>query len=225
MSVKGPEKKSYHHGSLRSALIDAAIELLAERGTAEFTLRELAKGLGVTHAATYHHFKDKDDLFAAVAEDGYRRLGEAVEAAAQQAPEHPVLKMREMGSAYVRFACENQAHFRVMFGRKFADISRYPSMEDAGQQTKGLMEQMVHSGHQEGLYEPSADVEELIAVSWSTVHGLALLTINGHFDYLKQDQDLDTFVQRITRHLFMGAGSEHARKAMHQVRESDEEAR
>lgn len=215
-SKASPKKKPYHHGNLKQALIEAANEVIAARGQSDFTLRELAKTLGVTHAATYHHFKDKDDLLATVAEQGYRALGEYLLEASQTGEQNPVMQMRRMGAAYVRFACENQAYFRVMFGQKFANINHYPAMKEAGEQTKALMENMVMSGQQAGIYSRS-DARELIAISWSAVHGLALLTINGYFEELLEGKELEDYVMSITRHLFVGTGSEHAQVA---VRES-----
>lgn len=213
-TLKKKKKKSYHHGHLRSALIEGAIELIAERGRAEFTLRELARRLGVTHAATYHHFRDKDALLAAVAEEGYRAMGAHLEALSQEASDDPIEKMRAMGVGYVRFALENQAHFRVMFGHKFADISAYPSMKEVGEATKSLMMTLVSQGQQEGLYK-DCPLDELIATCWATVHGLALLTINGHFDdQLEESDDLDAFVQTITQHAFLGTAGPAVREAL-----------
>lgn len=210
MSATTKKKKRYHHGSLRAALVDSAKSLIAERGRAEFTLRELAKRLGVTHAATYHHFKDKDDLLAAVAEQGYHALRDRLIEALAQSPDHSVIRMRAMGVAYVRFAMENHAHFRVMFGHKFADISSYPELKAAGEATRGLMNKTLEQGQREEIYK-DGDLYELAAISWSALHGLALLMINGHFDELRGDEDIDTFVLRISRHLFVGTGSESAR--------------
>ena len=214
LAPSSQKKKSYHHGNLRESLIEAAIEIIAERGRSEFTLRELAKRLGVTHAATYHHFKDKDDLLSTVAERGYREMGEYLEEASASEDQNPIMKMRRMGAAYIRYAHENQAYFRVMFGQKFADINAYPEMENAGQTTKNMMETLVREGQKAGIYNTEANVEELIAISWATVHGLALLTINGHFEHLREGLELDDYVMRISRHLFTGTGSPQAQVAV-----------
>lgn len=220
MASSSQKKKSYHHGNLRESLIEAAIEIIAERGRSEFTLRELAKRLGVTHAATYHHFKDKDDLLSTVAERGYKEMGEYLEEVSEKGDQNPIMKMRRMGAAYVRYAFENQAYFRVMFGQKFADINAYPEMEEAGKATKDMMEGLVRAGQQAGIYSQDHDVEELIAISWATVHGLALLTINGYFDHLQEGLELDDYVMRITRHLFTGTGSPVAQEAVRKANQA-----
>lgn len=158
------KKKSYHHGNLRGALIESAKELIAERGRAEFTLRELAKRLGVTHAATYHHFKDKNDLLATVAEQGYHTLQAQLVEATQAADSHPLVQMRAMGVAYIRFAMNNQAHFRVMFGHKFGDVAYYPDLKAASDATKGLMYETIARGQQEQVYK-GGDLYEIGTLS------------------------------------------------------------
>src|SRR5215213_6595995 len=106
----GEAARPYHHGDLRRALLEAAVEAIAEVGPAAISLRDLARRAGVSHAAPAHHFGDKAGLLTAVAADGFRRLaatlGEAYEATGS---------FLEVGVAYVRFAVTHRAHFEVMF--------------------------------------------------------------------------------------------------------------
>jgi AcrR family transcriptional regulator len=105
----------YHHGDLRNALIAAALELIAEHGVEGFTLRDCARKAGVSVAAPYRHFQDRDDLLASVAADCMARIGDAMERAVEAAgTDDPLLAFRATGIAYVRFAVEHPAHFRVM---------------------------------------------------------------------------------------------------------------
>src|SRR5579871_1734507 len=90
---KMPAPRPYHHGHLKKALLDAALALIAETGARGFTLREAARRAGVSHNAPYRHFRDKDDLLAAVAADGFDRLGEAMTRAAGKA--------KQIGRAHV----------------------------------------------------------------------------------------------------------------------------
>src|SRR5215470_14796789 len=98
-------KRSYHHGNLPVALVRAAAETLEKQGLESVTLRAVARKAGVSHGAPYRHFPSLDHLLAAVAEDGFRKLGEALKA------RPPV----EMGETYVRFALAHPALFRLMF--------------------------------------------------------------------------------------------------------------
>src|SRR5215203_6275096 len=104
------DARPYHHGDLPRALLDAAVEAIAEVGPAAVSLRDLARRTGVSHAAPAHHFGDKAGLLTAVAADGFRRLaatlGEAYEATGS---------FLEVGVAYARFAAIHRAHFEVMF--------------------------------------------------------------------------------------------------------------
>jgi AcrR family transcriptional regulator len=108
------QRKPYHHGNLREALLKAAIRLIAEVGPAAFTLREVARRAGVSHNAPYRHFRDKDDLLAAVAAQGFRELTQAMlDAAARQSD--TLQRLKHSGLAYVTFALRRPEHFTVMF--------------------------------------------------------------------------------------------------------------
>jgi AcrR family transcriptional regulator len=109
-----PKKRAYHHGDLRRALVAASLDVIAEVGPEGFTLRDIARRLGVAPSAPYRHFPDKESLLAAVAADCGERLGATMDAAAAAGGEDALERFRLAGIAYVRFAVENPAHFRVM---------------------------------------------------------------------------------------------------------------
>src|SRR5436190_23943930 len=112
-----PAKKApYHHGDLRRALIREALALVAEKGVAGLTLRETARRAGVSQTAPYRHFPDKEALLAAVAEGGFRRLGEAMTRAARPHRANPARALEAMAIAVVRFAAHHGAHYRLMCG-------------------------------------------------------------------------------------------------------------
>ncbi len=165
------KKKSYHHGNLRRALIDTATEIIRERGMPEFTLRELARRLGVTHAATYHHFKDKRALLTAVAEDGHVALLERLEAVVAEggARDHVIGRV---GEAYIAFADENAAHFGVMF-------SYHP--EHVGGPTGKIEELFTRLVLEAQLADllPEGDGAELALSIWASYHGVASLLVQG----------------------------------------------
>src|SRR3954454_22560349 len=105
----------YHHGDLRQALLDATLALIEENGPEGFTLRAAAKKAGVTPGATYHHFKDKEDLVAAVAQEGFELMRQRLKQAAQE-PASARERARNLGVAYVLFAVQHPTRFRVMLG-------------------------------------------------------------------------------------------------------------
>lgn len=104
--------RPYHHGDLSRALVEAARRILEAEGAAALSLRAVAREAGVSPAAPYHHFKDKSDLLAAITEAGFEALGDAIRSAVAADTES---KMSTMGVAYVKFARENPALYRVMY--------------------------------------------------------------------------------------------------------------
>src|SRR5207244_11860231 len=126
------KKRPYHHGNLRQALIDAALELIEERGVSALTLREVARQVGVTHAAPQRHFADRAALVAAVAEQGFRGLAAHV-ASVRGSARTPAQRLRALGVAYVEYALAHTAHLRVMLSPDVADNSRHPNIVAAAQ--------------------------------------------------------------------------------------------
>ena len=106
--AKGGRRRPYHHGNLRAALIEAALDHISRWGPATLSLRGLARQAGVSHAAPARHFRDKTDLFTAIATEGFRLLGEA-----NTVPEEP-MPLGSAGLAYLRFALAHPAHFIIM---------------------------------------------------------------------------------------------------------------
>ena len=114
-SKRDDGKRSYHHGNLREALLAAAIELISEKGPAGFTFAEAARAAGVSPAAPYRHFRDRDALLVDVARRGFERFAETLEESwADGAPE-PQAALDRMGRAYLRFAREEPALYAAMF--------------------------------------------------------------------------------------------------------------
>lgn len=164
----------YHHGDLRRALLDAALEILKEGG--DLSLRGVARRAGVSHAAPYHHFPDRRALVAAIAEEGLVAFRRALGEAARRTGPDPAQRLREVGVAYVRFAVENPAHFRLMFSAELADRSGLPELRASFEAAYGVLV----GGVRRVLGEGAAD--ELVTVhatyAWSLVHGLANLILD-----------------------------------------------
>ena len=137
--VVSPERpKPYHHGDLKAALIEGAVELIAERGVRGFSMAELSRRLGVTVGAPYRHFADRDELLAAVAVRALRVFVQALTAHSSQA-DPPERRLAAMASGYVRFAAEQRALFSVVFGFGLDKKGRYPELRQAYEDVEGLL--------------------------------------------------------------------------------------
>jgi AcrR family transcriptional regulator len=155
---------TYHHGSLRPALLRAAGKLLENDGPEALSLRELARRAGVSHNAPYRHFAGREALLAALAADGFRLLGEALARTSGRA----------MGEAYVGFALEHAQLFRLMFGGRLR-FSRHSGLAAAAAKPYEALLAAFRA-------QPAiADPEKAAAAAWSLVHGLAHLLLDGHF--------------------------------------------
>src|SRR5437660_6393584 len=194
------KKRPYHHGNLRQALIDAALELIEERGVSALTLREVARQVGVTHAAPQRHFADRAALVAAVAEQGFRGLAAHV-AAVRGSARTPAQRLRALGVAYVEYALAHPAHLRAMFSPEVADKSRDPELAAAAQAVHGTLVEQIANGQRQGSVAPG-DPDELSFAAWSMVHGCAVLLIDGQAMGRSKRALIDAVVDR----LYLGLG-------------------
>jgi AcrR family transcriptional regulator len=108
-------RRGYHHGNLKEALIEAALSLIAQKGAGGLTFADAARAAGVSPAAPYRHFRDRDALLADVAQRGFRRMGEALVAAWRDGRPTPVAALNEVGKAYLAFARTEPAYYAAMF--------------------------------------------------------------------------------------------------------------
>lgn len=169
------ERSSYHHGDLRRALVDAAVELAQEATPEEVTLREVARRVGVNHRAAYRHFEDKAALLAAVAEEGYRTLLARLEEVLAEEP-GTLERLNQLAVAYTAFALDNPARYRIMFGRRLNEDGRFPVLEELVERAYELLKAEFVRGQQEGLVAPGSS-RELVFAFWSFLHGFSSLAI------------------------------------------------
>ena len=199
-----PRKKSYHHGDLRRALLDAALALVEKSGASALTLREVARRVGVTAGAPYHHFADKDAIIAAVAEEGFVELNEAMVAARDAA--ELASQLGAMGRSYVRFAVAHPAHFRVMFG-KMVDVPCHPTLHAAADRAFATLLGAIVAAQDAGLVRPGNPVE-LAMLAWATVHGLSMLWIEGAMHGPGSEElSIDAMADAATAMLVRGLGT------------------
>ena len=174
------KRSAYHHGDLRATLLRVGLELVAERGINGFTLREVARRAGVSHAAPYHHFADRGALVRAIVAESYGALAAALEDAASEGADDPLARIQAMGEGYVAFALANPDRYRLMFRTELAgEGSDADDVDRAGAEAFGALVGAVEAAHRAGGLADDADVSSTAAACWATVHGVASLLIDG----------------------------------------------
>ena len=184
--AKSAESRPYHHGDLRRALVDAARRLLEARGPSALSLRAVAREAGVSPAAPYHHFKDKAELLDAVAHEGWEMLQLAMIDAKSKS--QGLQQLTALGIAYVCFARDNPALYRVMYDAARDKEALPMDVEDANPEN-GNAYCMVRDTMIEHGADPTAETHlELATVAaWCGAHGLAEMAGFKQFDHLKAE--------------------------------------
>lgn len=198
------EARPYHHGDLRRALIDAARRLLESEGPSALSLRAVAREAGVSPAAPYHHFKDKGELLEAVAQEGWELLDQALAKAKAEAPSIRDA-MASLGVAYVCFASDNPALYRIMYDTA-RDKEALPEnvQEDKDSAYCKVRDTLVEAGA-----DPAAtvDLELATVAAWCAAHGLAEMRGFKQFDHLKEAVGGETaFLRAVFSHMGLFPG-------------------
>lgn len=195
------EPSGYHHGNLREALVEAGLQWLEETDRADLlSLRELARRVGVSANAVYHHFANKEALLAALAAEGFRRLGQAqlnpppdaVKPGASGASAAPQVEgalgspaqrspLHQAGLAYVRFAMAHPALFRLMYGG-FTAGQNHPELVNASMDSLEASMQAANRHLPGGGDTAPASPQDMLLL-WSIVHGLSNLALGGQLGY------------------------------------------
>lgn len=172
-------KDAYQHGDLREALVDAGAKLLAEGGVENLSLRGAAQLAGVSHAAPYRHYRDKDALLAAIATRGFRALtGSMREALAKSKAKHAGERVAALGVGYVAFATANPAYLQLIFGGVLNKNDPPPELQQAGAEAYLTLRDVVAAGIESGELRQT-ETDEMALACWSLVHGFAMLSMNG----------------------------------------------
>jgi AcrR family transcriptional regulator len=167
----------YHHENLRHTLLEAAVVLIGEVGPRAFTLREVARRAGVSHNAPYRHFPSKDDLLAAVASEGFKRLTAMMKRWSAKG-KTPLERLELCGCGYVDFALRWPHHFLVMFDLPRGEPAE--CVEDAvGRNAFDVLMGCILAAQQSG-HLPGGDPLPQAWTAWSLVHGIAKLAVSGN---------------------------------------------
>lgn len=197
----------YHHGDLRRALLDEAIAVVDVKGIGSLSLRALARRVGVSPTAPYHHFRDKAALVRALAEDALSDL-DAVLADADAAHSDPEEQLRAQGVAYVLFAVDHPERFRLAFrpemGGPFSGLS---DSNTALPEHLTAFRHLVRAVRR--LVDEPARQTKLATAAWSLVHGLSALLVDGPLHPLAADREhVRTMAESITSHLLIDIDSQ-----------------
>jgi AcrR family transcriptional regulator len=169
-------ERPYHHGNLRTALLEQAERTVRERGVAELSLRELARDVGVSHAAPRRHFADRQALLDALAEAGFERLGAEMRAAIKRAGDEFEPRLRAIAAAYIRFATRDAALLELMFTSKHGSASGH--LEQAAERAFAAMREVIEQGQADGALDPG-ETDRVGMVLFATIQGIAAFVTGG----------------------------------------------
>jgi AcrR family transcriptional regulator len=176
-NVNIPRTRSYHHGNLRAALLEATLRAIAEDGPEGFTLRDVARRAGVSAAAPYRHFKDKEELLAAVAGECAERLGELTERAVAAAAPNPLAQYRAAGIAYVQFVVAHPEHFRAL--NTPGIVARMPEEARRRWQQKEQENRQGLAAAQAAGAIAALPLDDVCLAAQALMHGLGHLIVEG----------------------------------------------
>jgi AcrR family transcriptional regulator len=174
----GMSKRGYHHGNLRQALVEAALQLITEKGPQGFTLSEAAKAADVTPAAVYRHFAGREDLIAEGARQGYEIFGALMEYAYNDGKPSALAAFEATGRAYLAFARKYPGHYQAMFESGLT-LNQFPDLAQAAAKARGVMEAAATSLSMHIPPEKRPPPSMFSAHIWALSHGVVELFARG----------------------------------------------
>jgi len=171
-------KRGYHHGNLRQALVDAALELIGTRGPTGFTLSEATKQAGVTPAAVYRHFEGREDLIAEAARQGYEIFADLMEFAYESGQPSALSSLEATGRAYLAFARKHPGHYVAMFESGIS-VNRTPELATVSTRANRVLERAAAGLCQQGPVDRRPPSTMFSAHIWAMSHGVVELFARG----------------------------------------------
>jgi AcrR family transcriptional regulator len=197
-------KSPYHHGDLRSALIDAALDIINEQGPQGLSIREAARRAGVSHSAPYRHFADRDALIVAVVERGFELMAETVAQHKAETSPDSTDQFVAAGMAYITFAFNHPAYYRVMFSGDLLVTSN--SLQHTGGSIFETLAKDIAACQQLGIMR-DGDPKIIAIALWSTLHGFVTLTNENRLSDLTNDgYSINVIQDQVLDLIFKGIG-------------------
>ena len=201
-------KARYHHGDLRAALLDAALAVISEIGPQGLTIREVARRAGVSHAAPYRHFADRDELILAVVEQGFELMQKTMQAEKAAAPADPISQFAASGLAYVNFALQHPTYYRVMFSGDLLSSTGHVSLRHTSREALQEMVADIAQCQQLGVVRSGDPVMYALAIL-STIHGFVSLVNDNRIGHLLGNPySLHDVRDSVLRLIFEGIGAQ-----------------
>lgn len=172
-----PVDRPYHHGDLRRAIVETASAMLGENKGWQFTLREVARRSGVSHAAPYKHFPDKAALLLELALSGFDQLGQEIKAATTPRPRSARKEFLVACEAYIAFGINNPSLYRLMFSSDAGD-PHVAHLSERALAALGMLLDLLARGQQSGAFKRQP-LPGQAAACWAQVHGITMLSIEG----------------------------------------------
>lgn len=163
---------------LRRLIIDTSVNIIAEEGVRELSFREVSRRANVSHQAPYYHFENYHAILRAIAQEGFLKLADVMQTAADEYPKDPIKALNACGIAYVQFATENLGHFRVMFQGTLLKKAGLPDQLAESQKAHGVLTTLAKANVEAGVGR-KLGYEGLAMLCWATVHGIATLLNEG----------------------------------------------
>lgn len=207
--AKTPRRTSYHHGNLRDALIDAAVQLVEEGGPDNVSVREAAKRAGVSPGAPFRHFSNKTALMTAVAEQAMSlfRL-EITNAVEDLGTDDPIQRFAAIGIAYLRWAIRNPTHFQIISTRSLIDWDSSESLRHDNEVVRSLMEGSMIEAQRRNMLR-SNDIAQTQIAARALVYGLARMYIDGHFaQWAAAGHNAERTAQNVLKHFVTLIGND-----------------
>lgn len=200
---------SYHHGDLREALLSEGLRVIEQKGLSELSLRDLARRLGVSSAAPYHHFANRTELLMALADAGFERLQAHMQEDLSKTGPSATDRLMALGRCYLRFAQRHPFQFRLMFRPDWLPADHQKkgaSCADPGDSGEGgfeLLKDVVTACLEEAGRKGEDPMPSVLAM-WGAVHGIASLRLDGPLSEFGSEADVDELCERALEALGRG---------------------
>ena len=179
-AAASPPARSYHHGNLRRALLEAALELAQRHGPERVSVREAARLIGVSPAAPFRHFPNRRALMTALAEEAGERLRIEVRKSMGGRAASPLQRLRLLGRGYLHWTMRHPAHFKIVSARDQIDLDGSMALRASIGEVRALTEHVLTEAQQRGEVDAAHDVSALALLSRATAYGLARMHQDGH---------------------------------------------